>query len=356
MGHEILSPPETLVTVPPFQTGVTLFCNPNETNSQDAHDSAWFTRAAHLSYSSDHFFEVQYECNFNQNYWQSLALILKQLPNPHGVHQPIRHRDVISTDSHIAASSLKDTQTAMDFAHQSRADYLVLHLTQQNHWPQLMAAPDREQARDKMLTSAFQVFDLLAGYHRHQGYSFPLLIENLEYPKHPSRPDELISTYHQVAYLSQVHQIPWGIAIDVAHIWNNHVHLIEPVQPPQTFTTTFSHLLDKINSHFPGKIHLFHFGGAYLHHSSNTYQTHGVPGVAPNSNFSPTSSLYLDGAPPDFPGIWMNITDALQVIKYFSVHTQQNIRLLLEVHQNDTDLNLLSADQIETLYQSLPIS
>jgi sugar phosphate isomerase/epimerase len=81
--------------------------------------------------------EIQYEHNYLNNWWQSLAEMLKNYKSKIVVHGPTQQRDIASTNQQLRSHSLAENKKALDFAAAIGAENMILHIT-----PKMTLLPD----------------------------------------------------------------------------------------------------------------------------------------------------------------------------------------------------------------------
>ncbi len=193
---------------------------------------------------------------------------IKDRPVFLGVHQPSRDVDVI--DYQHREQSVEKIKRAMNMAHTITADYFTIHLQTIDRWEDLSRRPN-----DNKLS--LEVFNELTNYYAEQRHKYPMLIENLEYPKYPATIDEINEV---VSYLSKSGSTPNGIVLDVGHLWrtrnimaeNNFHHSGDDL----VFTDYLKKTLDTVGS----EIKVMHITGC------GGYKTHMLPQLeseAPNN-------------------------------------------------------------------------
>ena len=126
-----------------------------------------------------------------------------------GLHQPLRGIDWL--DPSRQEASFDRLAAYLRAAHRLGADYVVLHLQTRDEW-------DALGRRAELAQAALTRLERLAGVHRARGYRFPLLVENLEFPKYPATRAEVAEV---VAHLRARADRPLGLALDVGHLWHS---------------------------------------------------------------------------------------------------------------------------------------
>jgi hypothetical protein len=184
-----------------------------------------------------------------------------------GVHQPTTNIDVLSDDPIMRTESLTKIEKAMILADHVDAEYFTIHLeTVDRNWAD-------EEARGKKATLSREVFDELVELHKQRAFTFPMLIENLEYPKYPATPQEIKEV---VDYLADV-SIPTGIVMDVGHLWRSRSLMKEAgLKVPDgdlPYTDFLRQTLDSIGEH----IRVFHVTGCGGHETHLLPDLSGMP-------------------------------------------------------------------------------
>jgi hypothetical protein len=170
-----------------------------------------------------------------------------------GVHQPTSSIDIDVIDEQRRPQSVRQIKQAMLMAHLISADYFTTHLQTVDRW-----VPQSD--RQAQIQTSLNVFRDLAEYHNRKGYDFPLLIENLEYPKYPASLGEIIEV---ADYLSNNVSVPTGIVLDVGHLWRSRrlINLsgYDHADEHEPFTNYLQSTLDAVGEH----VKVFHLTGCY---------------------------------------------------------------------------------------------
>ncbi len=168
-----------------------------------------------------------------------------------GVHQPISGIDAI--DQQRRSHSVEQIQKTMALASILNADYFTNHIQTVDYWSQ-------ESLRRAQIEASFEVFDELWAHHSRSGYMFPMLIENLEYPKYPATLTEILEV---VDYLHRKVPIPSGIVIDIGHLWRSRSLIKLSEYQPQLSDDPFIDYLESTLSEVGEHIRVFHLTGCF---------------------------------------------------------------------------------------------
>lgn len=214
-----------------------------------------FLELCELAVSNNVGLELELEDNFED---------LPQITNRPvflGVHQPSSGIDVI--ESQKRDGSILKIKRAMLMAGFILADYFTVHLQTKDRW-------DNLQQRDKYKNISLCVFEELLKFHESQNFNYPILIENLEFPKYPATREEVVDIAN---YLESITSSPVGMVLDVGHLWRSRNLLAENRFFHQDscipYTDYLSSTLDQIGD-IVKTIHITGCGG---------YQTHMLPQI-----------------------------------------------------------------------------
>ncbi len=262
--------------------------------------------------------------------------------NIFGVHQSIRDMDILSEDIHKKLETIESTQQAMLFAHRISADYFVFHLAQsRDYW---------DWNRSEQIALALKAFQGWADFYKKSGFTFIPLIENLEFPKFPATPEEMIGIFKTCREL-----LPnLKICFDVPHLWRSRALLLENksrfehVIPnfrmlETSFACYLDYALDQVLTTeaglSEGDIFLYHLGGCWKH------LTHEIPGLRPGE--SPfLHKLRLDEPVYAYDArMEMNIPLIINRILRYNLERRQDILVMLEIYQRNY-IEMLEAARI----------
>ena len=221
--------------------------------------------------------EIQYEGDMH-----TLSIPSFDKPLFLGIHQPINGMDNLSDATRDETfQRLKQT---MRLAEDVDADYSVFHLQTYDYW-------DRIDKRGEYISQTNMNLRQLLTEYQEQGYTSPFLVENLEYPKYPS------TTYEIEKVLeigSEYPSVPFGIALDVSHLWRSGFLLRENRHHPNVGITVdnyakgeipFDTYLQSTLSMLSDSLRLVHLTGC------QGSETHLLPGIVPG-----TTSVVFDRA------------------------------------------------------------
>ena len=247
-----------------------------------------------------------------------------------GVHQSIRDMDILAQDLHCKLKTIESTHQGMRFAHLIGADYFVFHLVQsRDYW---------DWDRSDQIAVALKAFQGWAAYYQEAGFTFTPLLENLEFPKFPATPEEMVSFFKICReFLPNL-----KLCFDIAHFWrsralllenrNRFEHLIPDFRLLEIpwidyFDYALDHILVKEAGIDDGDIYLYHLGGCWKHF------THEIPGLRPGE--SPFShNLRLNEPVYKYhPEREMNLTRALTHLVSYNLERRQDIRIVLEIYK-----------------------
>lgn len=269
--------------------------------------------------------------------------------NTFGVHQPIRDMDVLSQDVHKKLETIESTQQAMRFAHLISADYFVFHLAQsRDYW---------DWNRSEQIDIALKAFKEWAEFYKKSGFRFTPLIENLEFPKFPALPEEMISIFNTCKeFLPNV-----KICFDIPHLWRSRALILEnggrlkdSIPNYVRLTTSscdyFDYAMEEVLSEKEGlsknDIFIYHLAGCWKHF------THEIPGLRPGESpflhkmrLDDPTYLYDPDAEMIFPHI-MN-----RLLRY-KMERKEDVRIILEVYQRSYQEMLEAAKIIHDGFRS----
>lgn len=280
--------------------------------------------------------EIQYEGPLEEERWTDI-LTRPRGCGIFGVHQPLCGRDILSANPEVQQKSLGDTLRSMKMAHSIGADYYVTHLDFVDNWV---------TEREEVLNLALGVFSKVALYHHKMGFGHDLCVEfPLEYPKHPSTPEDFQNVLNRILQIYPHTKI----IFDVAHHWHNT--LLTKNLWENDWQRALVNALDQIHFSHPGIIRGFHFGGSYIEASTDTHITHGIPGFYIDGEYVSGSELTLESSPYDFKGHWMNVLPTLRVLDDFTkTYYPQGLPVVLEV-QGLKDKMKYTQELTNALYQ-----
>jgi len=172
-----------------------------------------------------------------------------------GVHQPIVEIDVV--DNQRRAHSIEQIKRTMALAAIIKADYFTNHLQTVDHW-------DGIAARRSQIETSLDAFDKLWAHHSRSGYNFPMLIENLEYPKYPATINEIMEI---VEYLHLKVPIPSGIVLDIGHLWRSRELIKLAPEEQSTGDESFTDYLEATLAAVGSNIKVFHITGCRDEHT-----------------------------------------------------------------------------------------
>ncbi|HEC99817.1 MAG TPA: hypothetical protein ENN18_05495 [Proteobacteria bacterium] len=249
-----------------------------------------------------------------------------------GVHQSIRDMDILSEDIHKKLETIESTQQGMLFAHLISADYFVFHLAQsKDYW---------DWNRSEQIAVALKAFQGWADFYKQSGFSFIPIIENLEFPKFPATPEEMVSIFKTCReFLPNL-----KICFDVSHFWRSRALILENKVRFEHLIPNFrileascSDYLDYAIEHIftaeaglsDGDIFLYHLGGCWKH------LTHEIPGLRPGE--SPfLHKLRLDEPVYAYhPQVEMNLPKVINRLLRYNIERRQDVLIMLEIYQRN---------------------
>lgn len=264
-----------------------------------------------------------------------------------GVHQSIRDMDILSEDIHKKLETIESTQQAMLFAHLISADYFVFHLAQsKDYW---------DWNRSEQIAIALKAFQGWADFYKSSGFTFIPLVENLEFPKFPATPEEMISIFKTGKEL-----LPnLKLCFDIPHLWRSRALLLENktrfehlVPNFRILEASYSDYLDYALEHVftteaglsEGDIFLYHMGGCWKH------LTHEIPGLRPGE--SPfLHKLKLDEPVYAYnPQVEMNLPKVVNHLLRYNMERRQGVLVVLEIYQRNY-IEMLEAARL--IYEDL---
>lgn len=223
----------------------------------------------------------------------------EQRPRFLGVHQPTTDVDFLEPEKVYA--SLQKSFQAMEMADRLNANYFVVHLQTKDRWESLESRP----AQIEMSLSWFA--ELITAYME-RDYHFPILVENLEYPKYPATRREIMEVVYMLRpYVA--HKLPLGIAFDVGHLWHSGFLIRENLHNPYVAAvadswarkeTPFEEHLALTVDLIGDDMKVVHMTGCYEH------ATHLLPGSIPNSPIIKIDRTYTPEA--------LNVAEATRII------------------------------------------
>ncbi|MBU4134178.1 hypothetical protein KKH42_02520 [bacterium] len=219
--------------------------------------------------------------NFNgeinkQNPWYKYYL--KPDKNIHfGLHLSIKPARVGSTDEKEIEYTLNNRYHEIDFGERIGVKYYVLHISQDNFI-----------GTDANYKAAVFVLKKTIEYLAAKKTSAYVLIENIEYPKYPSTPQELCWWVNKIKEFEGSDKLSFGVMLDVAHLWKSRGDIIRTIKEGnigrlpdwikeekdiifQPFHDLLNYTLKTRLSEIP--VIGFHIGGCY------GVETHLIPGM-----------------------------------------------------------------------------
>ncbi|MFH1148257.1 MAG: TIM barrel protein [Pseudomonadota bacterium] len=269
--------------------------------------------------------------------------------NTFGVHQPIRDMDILSEDVHKKLETIESTQQAMRFAHLISADYFVFHLAQsRDYW---------DWNRSEQIEIALKAFKEWADFYRKAGFRFTPLIENLEFPKFPALPEEMISILNRCReFLPNV-----KLCFDIPHLWRSRALVLENGERLRDSIPNFLRLTTSASDYFDyameevlsekgglskDDIFIYHLAGCWKH------LTHEIPGLRPGESpflhkmrLDDPAYLYDPEAEIVFPQI-------INRLLRYRMERKEDIRIILEVYQRSYQEMLDAAKTISDSFRS----
>lgn len=190
------------------------------------------------------------------------------------VHAPSIGRDLSSPHPEFRKFAVREVKEGIKFAGTINASFFVVHPTQfyeYNNKLGIKAPPGYRYdisyfwfhpfARNYVVDYFLESLCELVEYCARNKWKLTFLLENLEYPKFPALPDEIISIYDKVR--TSCNSLRIGIVLDMPHLWHSIRILREAhrLSNNVTFENAVEILLDEIRQ----EIHLIHLAGCYDH-------------------------------------------------------------------------------------------
>ena len=252
-----------------------------------------------------------------------LLPVLTGPPARIGVHQPLGHRDALSSNFFTKYEAIEETKQAMDYAQYIGADYFVFHLAQVDKW-----GWDRRDQMEK----ALKIFNVFAAYYTAQGMMFVPVIETLEYPKFPATGGEAFDLLIECRKALPDTQL----AFDVTHLWSSRQRMIACGQWPDA-RVSFEASLDYALSALENDIYVYHLGGGW------ESETHAVPGLHPQEDpfrfplkLRESHGVYVESGEID-------LNYALEQIIAHTTRRGHDLHLVLQIQNRDIDQVLEAA-------------
>ncbi len=264
---------------------------------------------------------------FRQN--ARLLDAFSQTAGPIGVHQPIRGRDILSSDYFDKYRAIAETQQAMSFAHFIHADYFVFHLAMTDRW-----AWDRKD----QITKAFKALGVFHAYYHASDFSFVPCIELLEYPKFPATGGESCEIMAESREVWPEIQF----AFDVSHLWGSRNRMIvaHEWESKRKTPIPFIDALDYALEQTWQDIYVVHLGGCW------ESETHAVPGLHPQQDpfqyplkLRESPGVYLESGE-------MNLNKTLDLLLEYTLRRGRPLNLMLEIFDRDIEQVLEATRQI----------
>ncbi len=274
-------------------------------------------------------FPDQFVARKTNRWWKAvqsqprLLPILTGPPSRAGVHQPLKERDVLSSNYFKKYEAIEETKQAMDFAQYIGADYFVFHLTQEPKWNW-----DRRDQMDK----ALKAFKVLSTYYTSQGMTFVPLIETLEYPMFPATGGEAFDLLLECRKVLPETQL----AFDVTHLWSSRNRMTDCGAWPDgrvTFEASLDYALDALAN----DVYVYHLGGGW------ESETHAIPGLHPQEDpfrfplkLRESAGVYAECGE-------MNLNYVLERITDQTARRGRDLHVVLQIHDRDIDQVLEAA-------------
>lgn len=265
----------------------------------------------------------------NNRWWravQSQPELLNTLRQPNlliGVHQPLQHRDPLSSNFFHKYEAIEATKQAMDFAEYIDADYFVFHLAHVDKWTW-----DRQDQMEK----ALKIFNVFATYYTAREMSFTPLIETLEFPKFPATGAEAFMLLRECRKALRHTKL----ALNIAHLWSSRQRMIVTHSWPDeriSFEASLEYALDTLAD----DIHIFHLSGGW------ESETHAIPGLHPQQDpfrypikLHESASVYAESGELD-------LNRVLELLVTATVRRGQNLNVVLQIFDRDIEQILEAA-------------
>lgn len=262
--------------------------------------------------------------------------------NIFGVHQPIRDMDILSQDVQKKLETFESVQQAMVFAHLVSADYFVFHLAQsRDYW---------DWNRSDQIAIAIKAFQGWAEFYKKSGFTFTPLLENLEFPKFPSTPEE-IARIHRVCkkFLPNL-----KLCLDIPHLWRSRSLILENGEKVRhavpdfiILTSSFTDYLDYAFEEvftekaglLPDDLHLYHMAGCWKH------LTHEILGLRPGESPFLHRLRLNDPVYTYDQQAEMVIPKVIERLLRYKIERKQDTRIILETYQRNY-IEMLEAAKI----------
>ena len=228
-----------------------------------------------------------------------------------GLHFPLSTAYLGSLSEKEVNYTIENRKKVIDFGERVGVKYYTVHITQ-----------DGFISTDENYVSVKNILKKTIEYFIQKNTKAYILIENLEYPKYPSTPQELFWWFNKVKEYDKDGRLKFGVIIDVAHLWRTRGEIIKQIndgkQLPSWITEErdiiFQPYRDLLNYMLKTKLQnipviAFHFGGSY------GYETHLIPGMRPNEDPDSTDikiNRFYD------ENIEMNLKNTIKtIVKYY---------------------------------------
>jgi hypothetical protein len=247
-----------------------------------------------------------------------LAARFRHTAGPIGVHQPIRRRDILSSNPFKKYEAIAETQAAMVFAQSIGADYFVFHLTMSDRW-----GWDRRDQIEK----AVKLLGFFHAFYHASDFSFVPCIEMLKYPQFPATGGEA------AALLLRCREV-WPevqLAFDVSHLWGSRERMLAAHmwefkrKTPVPFLDALQYALEQTWR----DVYVYHLGGCW------ESETHAVPGLHPQQDpFQYPIKLR------ESPGVYaemgeIDLNRTLELLLDYSVRRGHPLYLILQIFDRD---------------------
>lgn len=241
------------------------------------------------------------------------------------VHQPCKDMNIIDTLPYKAKQSIETTKQGMILASEMCGKSYVIHFIQLDDW--------HNTQRELQIERAWEVFRELSAFYMEKNFSFPLCIENLEYPKYPSTVQETLECYEKCLSICSKTKL----VIDLSHFWRSRYLIRENEQRCKgkipdfeqqklPFHEYLSYFFETIPQEY---IEYYHVAGC------KDSSTHGIPGLADHEDPFKTW-IVLNGSNDYYEQ--RNEMNIRSVIDHFIEHVLKKDRILkiiLEIQNRD---------------------
>ncbi|OQA89748.1 MAG: hypothetical protein BWY26_01646 [Elusimicrobia bacterium ADurb.Bin231] len=195
-----------------------------------------------------------------------------------GLHLPLNTAYLGSLSEREINYTLENRKKVIDFGEKSGVKYYTVHISQ-----------DGFLFTEKNFVSVKNILRKTIEYFIQKRTNAYILIENLEYPKYPSTPQELFWWFNKVKEYAGNSGLKIGVVIDVAHLWKTRGDIMKNMREGKNLPEWIMEEKDIISQSYKDLLNYtlktklenipvitFHLGGSY------GYETHLIPGMRPD--------------------------------------------------------------------------